>query len=296
MRRYFIPARETRAHALRQEALFVYAAFLFLVQFGLRHLAPVFPGVLGFASDITVEEVVNWTNRRRIESGLSVLTLDAALSQAAEAKARDMFEEDYWAHVSPSGTQPWAFITGSGYNYLYAGENLAKDFDRSEDVVEAWLASSTHRDNLMGENYADMGLAVVNGVLNGYETTLVVQMFGTPQQPVSEVAAAEPPPASLAPSSEPPITPAVPVNEVDRLGATELRGTEPLIPIVDVVRLAKSIAYTFGFFLLGLFITDGVTVIRRGSLSRLSGHTLAHLGVLVLLLGATWYTSVGSVL
>lgn len=79
-----------------------------------------------------------------------------------------------------SGTTPWDFITGSGYQYEYAGENLAKNFMFSQGVVDAWMNSPSHKENLMRKDYTDVGFAVVNGVLNGEETTLVVQLFGKP--------------------------------------------------------------------------------------------------------------------
>ena len=61
---------------------------------------------------------------------------------------------------------------------MYAGENLAKGFRTAEGVHEAWMASPTHKENIMSPNYKDIGVAVVEGTLLGKETTLVVQMFG----------------------------------------------------------------------------------------------------------------------
>ena len=62
----------------------------------------------------------------------------------------------------------------------------------SDGVMKAWLDSTTHRDNLLRKEYADVGFAVVNGVLNGEETTLVVQMFGKPLYANDAVAAETP--------------------------------------------------------------------------------------------------------
>src|SRR3989338_7182361 len=106
------------------------------------------------------------------------LELNPELSLAAEKKAEDMFARNYWAHNGPNGSTPWDFIKGAGYTYIYAGENLAKDFQNSNDVVQAWMKSPSHRENILRKEYQDIGFAVVNGVLNGEETTLVIQMFG----------------------------------------------------------------------------------------------------------------------
>lgn len=181
-RHLFIPRRSNnqRSKLLHPAGLSVVVG-LFLIHFSLRQLIVSLPGfVLGFASSVSVDEVINLTNQERTKQGLAPLTLNQQLTDAAYAKAADMFAKDYWAHVSPTGTQPWFFIKNSGYTYRHAGENLARDFAESTTVVQAWMNSPSHRDNLMNSKYQDIGVAVVDGTLQGVETRLVVQMFGTP--------------------------------------------------------------------------------------------------------------------
>lgn len=158
--------------------------------------------VLGYASDITVDQTLVLTNQERGKSGLGSLTLNAKLSSAASAKANDMFQNQYWAHVSPAGKEPWAFITASGYSYRVAGENLARDFNHTTDMVVAWMNSPSHKANIMNGRYTEIGLAVMNGQLQGVDTTLVVQMFGSPttgQTPQLTQA----PPSNEAPAQSP---------------------------------------------------------------------------------------------
>ena len=168
--------------------LLVIAFQLFITLF--HHIKP---GVLGYASNINIQEVVDITNQYRQENGLSELQSNSKLNEAAKQKASHMFANNYWAHYSPDGTSPWWFFKNTGYSYTYAGENLARDFGDSKEVIEAWIASPTHKDNIISPKYKEIGVAVVNGVLNGEETTLVVQMFGAsgaaaiPTQAVSEV-------------------------------------------------------------------------------------------------------------
>jgi hypothetical protein len=135
--------------------------------------------ILGYASSITVSQIIEGTNKERGAKGLVALTYNEKLSQAAAGKARDMFVEQYWAHTSPSGKEPWDFIKNANYGYKVAGENLARDFDSTSLMIAAWMHSPTHKANIMNPRYRDIGLAVVDGKLNGVETTLVVQMFGT---------------------------------------------------------------------------------------------------------------------
>ena len=100
-------------------------------------------------------------------------------------RSEDMFAKNYWAHYGPNGIAPWNFIMDSGYQYEYAGENLAKNFLFSQGVIDAWMDSPTHRANVLRKEYSDVGFAVVNGILNGEETTLVVQIFGKPMMNAS---------------------------------------------------------------------------------------------------------------
>jgi hypothetical protein len=137
--------------------------------------------ILGFASSITPSQVVELTNAERARAGLPPLTLSSKLTGAALSKGQDMFNDQYWAHVAPDGKEPWSFISENGYSYRVAGENLARDFSNSGDMMSAWMRSPTHKANIVNTRYQEIGIAVIDGVLGGHETTLVVQMFGSPQ-------------------------------------------------------------------------------------------------------------------
>lgn len=138
--------------------------------------------VLGRASDVSITELLNSTNDVRKDNGLGELVSNDKLNQAAQLKAQNMFNEQYWAHTSPSGTEPWKWVTEAGYAYSAAGENLAKNYPNAEATVEAWLGSETHRANVLNGRYEDVGFAVLDGKLQGYETTLVVALYGAPEK------------------------------------------------------------------------------------------------------------------
>lgn len=131
-----------------------------------------------YASNIAVGDLNSLSNQERTNAGLAPLNLNSQLSAAAYAKANHMIANNYWAHIAPDGTAAWSFITAAGYQYTSAGENLAKDFSTSSGVVSGWMASPTHRANLLSSTYNDVGYAVVNGVLLGTQTTLVVAIYG----------------------------------------------------------------------------------------------------------------------
>jgi len=136
--------------------------------------------VLGRVSDISVSELLTDTNAAREESSLPDLTINEELSKAAFSKAQDMFANNYWSHTSPSGVTPWKWLGDVGYNYDVAGENLAKNYPTAAATVDAWMASESHRANILNNKYKEIGFAVVDGMLEGRNTTLVVAYYGAP--------------------------------------------------------------------------------------------------------------------
>jgi hypothetical protein len=133
-----------------------------------------------FAGDITPSKVIELTNRARAAKGLGTLSENAKLSQAASDKARDMIKNDYFAHTSPSGRDPWYWMKKEGYEYKAAGENLAINFTSAKEEQSAWMNSKTHRANILNADYKEIGVAVVEGKINGQNSIVTVQMFGTP--------------------------------------------------------------------------------------------------------------------
>ena len=214
------------------------------------------PGILGYASQIDPDKVIELTNKERLNAGVTTLKLNSELNQAALAKATDMFEHNYWAHISPTGTEPWYFVTQSGYKYQHAGENLARDFSNPTDIVKAWMVSPTHRQNLLDDRYRDTGIAVMDGYINGVETTLVVQMFGSSSQTtVARIAS-------------------IKVTNI----AYAQEAQEKLIPSSGLSPMDLSRAWSLAFVVM-IMITlslDWIFVLRY-NIIRISGKTWAHL-------------------
>lgn len=278
LRHLFIPHHTNNHHArvLHIDAMFVYllAFVLFRLLLSLGHAQ--FPEVLGFATDIRVEQLFSAINAKRAEAGLGTLVLDQRLSRAAALKAQDMFTNNYWAHNSPAGKTPWEFVTTAGYRYRVAGENLAKNFSVSNGVIDAWMSSPTHRENIMRGDYNDIGFAVVNGVLGGEETTLVVQMFGAGDSQLAyqiKPTILTPPTAATAPPA---------LTQAPTLGLTDVL----VRPLVDIPGLSKRVTMGFAGLILVFVVLDGWYVYRR-RIIRVSGHSLGHMvffGSMLLLL------------
>jgi len=171
-------ANQYKPHVVRHKTLAVYSALLVGIKlFVMTLLFFVYPTPAEF-STITVKRIVELTNQARQEQRLVPLKHNALLDLSAKQKAQDMLKNNYFAHTSPQGVKPWYWFNQAGYQYTFAGENLAMNFIEAEDAIAAWLKSPTHRENIMSENYSDIGIAVVIGMLEGRETTLVVQHFG----------------------------------------------------------------------------------------------------------------------
>lgn len=271
----FIPKEENnyRAKALHPDFLTYYLLIALFLTFAFKQTN--LQNVLGFATDISVNKLYELTNTQREKDGLSDLNYNEKLAQAAAQKAQDMFNQNYWAHYGPNGATPWDFILRSGYQYEFAGENLAKNFLFSQGVMDAWMSSPTHRENILRKDYSEVGFAVVNGTLNGEQTTLVVQMFGKPL-------------SGLAQKS--PIIPAQPVqaaeqsqkSQVIEISPTPLPKTEPailakgsrLLPFsLSSIPLNMNVTF-LGFLMLALvldfYFASKLNVVRIG------GKNIAH--------------------
>lgn len=139
---------------------------------------------LAVASGISKDSIIGLTNKNRQLNNSPVLLENTKLDSAARNKAKDMLSANYFDHYSPTGKTPWDFIISQGYDYTFAGENLAMDFDTPEGITRAWMNSPTHARNILNPLFTDIGVAVVDGKINGSETTLVVQMFGAQQSSI----------------------------------------------------------------------------------------------------------------
>lgn len=187
----FVPhkANQYRPHLIRRYGLGVVLVIVIGLQVGYNFSTA--GRILGAKQTISTADLLADTNTQRVSHNLPALQLSSDLSQAAFLKGQDMFAHQYWAHVSPDGTTPWHWFEVVGYNYSYAGENLAKDFTTADAATTAWMASTEHRANILDTNYTQVGFAVVDGTLKGKPTTLIVALFGEPVTTLASVAGAQ---------------------------------------------------------------------------------------------------------
>lgn len=181
-KRYLVPHKSNhyRPHLIRAQGVIAVLILALLAQVVYGYITTGHFQVLGRVSHVTTADLLADTNTERQKAGIQPLALNDQLSQAAFSKAKDMLANDYWAHTSPTGVTPWQWLQQVDYNYSVAGENLAKNYPSASTTVAAWMGSEAHRANVLNASYQDVGFAVVDGELNGRETTLIVAYYASP--------------------------------------------------------------------------------------------------------------------
>jgi len=132
------------------------------------------PATSGFA-----ESIVAAMNRERAAQGLGPLQLEPRLNLAAEDRVGDMLSKRYFDHVSPDGVNPFTWVQSRGYRYRMIGENLALGYRNSESVVNGWMNSPGHRENILKSGFNEVGIAFADtSPRRGYRGPLVVALYG----------------------------------------------------------------------------------------------------------------------
>lgn len=110
------------------------------------------------------KEVVNLVNNIRKEYGLSPLKLNSELSAVARLKSSDMREKGYFSHTSPTYGSPFDMMKTFGIKYRTAGENIAMGYRTPQAVVDGWMNSKGHRENILNSSFTEIGVGyIANG-------------------------------------------------------------------------------------------------------------------------------------
>jgi uncharacterized protein YkwD len=261
----FVPHEKNNHRALILQPYFIgiFIALYLLNQSFIKSFTIAKPGVLGYSSDITAQTVYDLTNQERQKNGLPLLHYNPILSESAASKARDMFTNNYWAHNSPQGRTPWDFFKDQGYQYSVAGENLAKDFYDTDSMMKAWMNSPTHKANVVSTKYQEIGIGVVNGVLNGVKTTLVVQHFGTPLN--GKVSSNTP--------------------EEKAFRSLVLSDVNSSVPglMISPLQISQAVGAAMFILIIGVLLVDGYITLRTKT-HRMVGSSFGHVGFLAIIL------------
>lgn len=208
LKNLFIPSTENKFKPdFLERASVGVMLVLILLSFAIANIqALVWIGSDWMVSNILPAVIVDLTNKERDTEKLRILKRNDVLDAAAKLKAEDMAKNEYFAHYSPAGISPWFWFDQVSYNYVYAGENLAVHFTDSSDVVDAWMKSPTHRENIMNGLYSEIGVGTAKGEYKGSPTIYVVQLFGTQ--------------SSVAKEENPTVLAATPLTETKKVEAS----------------------------------------------------------------------------
>ena len=154
-----------------------------------------------FVSPAVENDMVSFTNGYRQSLGLKALTRNSYLDSVALARVQDMVDRNYFSHYTPDGEKPWEWVDRQQYDFVRFGENLAIDFITAKAVLTAFEASPSHNKNVTNPLYADIGVAMVNGTIEGRETNVMAVLYATAREPIALAPTAE------AASSTPPTVP-----------------------------------------------------------------------------------------
>lgn len=167
---------QVKHHHRLGHILFMLGIFMFLI--GVTIMTPLNNGT---SRAFGVSDIIRLSNEAREQLNRKPLSTDSKLMNAAQMKAEDMAKQQFFAHTAPDGTVAWDYFKKVGYAYEIAGENLAITNETAEAVINGWLNSTTHRENLLNSRYKDFGIGMATyGTYQGHNnTSVIVALYGS---------------------------------------------------------------------------------------------------------------------
>ena len=120
------------------------------------------------------EEVRTLVNKERSKVGLKPLLMDWELQRVARIKSCDMAQKNYFSHQSPTYGSPFDMMRNFGISYKTAGENIAAGQRTPTEVMESWMQSQGHRENILKREFTHIGVGYCKGGAYG---TMWTQQF-----------------------------------------------------------------------------------------------------------------------
>jgi uncharacterized YkwD family protein/spore coat assembly protein SafA len=105
--------------------------------------------------EVQVQKLVN---QERSKQGLKPLEMDWELQRTARTKACDMATSRYFSHTSPNYGSPFTMMKQFGISYKTAGENIAQGQTSPESVMQSWMNSTGHRENILKPDFTHIGV------------------------------------------------------------------------------------------------------------------------------------------
>jgi uncharacterized protein YkwD len=177
MRSFFLPTKKNNYSPAitKSTSIMIFAVLIFVFNSLLGNI-----GIVQGQSSIDANQILILHNRERESNGLGRFSVNTLLNKSAQAKAQAMLDSNCWSHYCPNGKSPWDFFDAAGYTYIYAGENLAQGFFDNESVMQAWMNSPTHRENILKPEFNEVGIGIAYGDFQGIDDNIVITVhFGS---------------------------------------------------------------------------------------------------------------------
>lgn len=151
----------------------------FFIPLGITGCGTDLPALLSNISQAeeNAKQVFNLTNEERAQEGLPALIWNDKLAESAAAHCQDMIDRNYFAHNTPEGLTPGDRATTAGYIWLWVGENIAAGYPSPDKVMEGWMNSPDHKENILRIQFKELGVAVK---VSPSGRAYWAQEFGTP--------------------------------------------------------------------------------------------------------------------
>lgn len=128
-----------------------------------------------YFSNLTEDEneLLAMINLERTKNNLPEFKIDEAIQNVAKTKAQDLVKNNYFSHISPTYGTPFEMLRDFNITYKTASENIAGN-SNIKSAFDAWMASDSHKNNILSNEYNYTGLAVENSIAYG---KIIVELF-----------------------------------------------------------------------------------------------------------------------
>lgn len=138
-------------------------------------------------------EVIRLVNIERTSRGLQPLARNSSLTEAARAHNQDMIVNDFFDHTGSDGSTPAQRACAQGYppfgwGECFVGENIAVGYCTPAEVMEGWMKSPGHRDNILNPDYQEVGVGHDTG--GRYLDYWTMDLGAQPDQPLPRLSTA----------------------------------------------------------------------------------------------------------
>jgi len=104
-------------------------------------------------------KILQLVNTERAKTGAKALVSSGECTKLARMKSKDMVDNNYFSHQSPTHGSPFDMLKSNKVNYMYAGENIAMD-QSADAAFKAWMNSEGHKKNILNPNFTELGVGI----------------------------------------------------------------------------------------------------------------------------------------